>query len=599
MITLYRLRIELSGSSPKIWRSITVPSGTPFDQLHDIIRIVMDLPDESEYEFKVGKTLVRDFGPDIDDRSNPNDRDSMDTFLEELVTMEGTTFTYTVDERWQHTITLEKVLISDEQEARPVCNDGEGIAVPPDAEHTRTVLKREGGKRFDKEEVNRNLNRYCDEWEEIYAEQDEFEADENSDSDRQHRTGYQKVKHLRSPLDLLKDEFEKRRMQNWLDSAVLEENSPEKETFVRLTSAGHGPEESWEMLWKTLAIEVFYELKYGIYIIEDRYEYNLSRLPEEPLEIPSLRCACEVLDSSTKGIPFTAIEYVHNHNSPEARTAIVNALNKASNHKDFVEESTILWYACAAEGHLCEGLIDPVIGFYSAENIYYSDWLHNQGQYLIGKLAQKYPAITVEKVLDFMEQEARDSKGSGVYFLFDVFDFCEAEIYKDRLLSLLKNQELSYYSSLAITVAHLKLQEALPILTERIESIKRARPEKGTWHQVGLGDLEEAVEELETGVDLYPEISMPLCLSRKKTWREAFANAEEYFYSQDLSEEDDFDSRDADYFGNVPDFGWSPQQPIVKENKTGRNDPCPCGSGKKYKKCCLDKDVREEITRTT
>jgi uncharacterized protein YecA (UPF0149 family) len=22
----------------------------------------------------------------------------------------------------------------------------------------------------------------------------------------------------------------------------------------------------------------------------------------------------------------------------------------------------------------------------------------------------------------------------------------------------------------------------------------------------------------------------------------------------------------------------------------GRNDPCPCGSGKKYKKCCLEKD---------
>ncbi len=23
--------------------------------------------------------------------------------------------------------------------------------------------------------------------------------------------------------------------------------------------------------------------------------------------------------------------------------------------------------------------------------------------------------------------------------------------------------------------------------------------------------------------------------------------------------------------------------------KVGRNDPCPCGSGKKYKKCCLEK----------
>lgn len=25
---------------------------------------------------------------------------------------------------------------------------------------------------------------------------------------------------------------------------------------------------------------------------------------------------------------------------------------------------------------------------------------------------------------------------------------------------------------------------------------------------------------------------------------------------------------------------------VVNEKKVGRNDPCPCGSGKKYKKCC-------------
>ena len=28
------------------------------------------------------------------------------------------------------------------------------------------------------------------------------------------------------------------------------------------------------------------------------------------------------------------------------------------------------------------------------------------------------------------------------------------------------------------------------------------------------------------------------------------------------------------------------RKPIVNKNKVGRNDPCPCGSGKKYKKCC-------------
>jgi tetratricopeptide (TPR) repeat protein len=31
--------------------------------------------------------------------------------------------------------------------------------------------------------------------------------------------------------------------------------------------------------------------------------------------------------------------------------------------------------------------------------------------------------------------------------------------------------------------------------------------------------------------------------------------------------------------------------------KPGRNDPCPCGSGKKYKKCCLMKDEAEDQAR--
>ena len=47
------------------------------------------------------------------------------------------------------------------------------------------------------------------------------------------------------------------------------------------------------------------------------------------------------------------------------------------------------------------------------------------------------------------------------------------------------------------------------------------------------------------------------------------------------------------------DIERKPQQPTYKPvevieasgpktvgNKTGRNDPCPCGSGKKYKNCC-------------
>ncbi len=33
----------------------------------------------------------------------------------------------------------------------------------------------------------------------------------------------------------------------------------------------------------------------------------------------------------------------------------------------------------------------------------------------------------------------------------------------------------------------------------------------------------------------------------------------------------------------LPDLNTST---VIKEKKIGRNEPCPCGSGKKYKKCC-------------
>ncbi|MBO7184932.1 MAG: preprotein translocase subunit SecA [Oscillospiraceae bacterium] len=36
------------------------------------------------------------------------------------------------------------------------------------------------------------------------------------------------------------------------------------------------------------------------------------------------------------------------------------------------------------------------------------------------------------------------------------------------------------------------------------------------------------------------------------------------------------------------------KQPVKKTQKVGPNDPCPCGSGQKYKKCCMQKDKMGE-----
>ncbi len=41
------------------------------------------------------------------------------------------------------------------------------------------------------------------------------------------------------------------------------------------------------------------------------------------------------------------------------------------------------------------------------------------------------------------------------------------------------------------------------------------------------------------------------------------------------------------YFRRDPDIGYLQENPFISTSaKVGRNEPCPCGSGKKFKKCC-------------
>lgn len=53
-----------------------------------------------------------------------------------------------------------------------------------------------------------------------------------------------------------------------------------------------------------------------------------------------------------------------------------------------------------------------------------------------------------------------------------------------------------------------------------------------------------------------------------------------------LHERSKFIKEDGQWFYVV---GQKKNSAIAVSNKIGRNDACPCGSGKKYKKCCADK----------
>ncbi|MFA6290701.1 MAG: DUF1186 domain-containing protein [Victivallales bacterium] len=67
-------------------------------------------------------------------------------------------------------------------------------------------------------------------------------------------------------------------------------------------------------------------------------------------------------------------------------------------------------------------------------------------------------------------------------------------------------------------------------------------------------------------------------------------------YLYDCLDDANFKDEPDEFYDEDDDDAWEPnhgaigQETYVRETpKIGRNDPCPCGSGNKYKKCCLQK----------
>jgi SWIM/SEC-C metal-binding protein len=67
----------------------------------------------------------------------------------------------------------------------------------------------------------------------------------------------------------------------------------------------------------------------------------------------------------------------------------------------------------------------------------------------------------------------------------------------------------------------------------------------------------------------------------EKRWKEVAAIFEKkgWQYTIELESDKPEDIADLEMLLNPP-------QTMIAEKKVGRNTPCPCGSGKKYKKCC-------------
>lgn len=81
------------------------------------------------------------------------------------------------------------------------------------------------------------------------------------------------------------------------------------------------------------------------------------------------------------------------------------------------------------------------------------------------------------------------------------------------------------------------------------------------------------------------DIEMELGLREERATLRPKSEIEKLFDKYNIDSADDL----KEIFSNQGDDDVKEAIEVQDEPKIGRNDPCPCGSGKKYKKCCLNK----------
>ena len=181
----------------------------------------------------------------------------------------------------------------------------------------------------------------------------------------------------------------------------------------------------------------------------------------------------------------------------------------------------------------------------------------------------------------------------GIYFPKGSFTLPTSEISQEELADTIYD--------LAVTTYNAKEQRYTPNVMRELERVVMLRVVDEYWM-----DNIDAMDDLKQGIGLraygqhdpviaykeegYEMFQAMITAIREETIRRMFLA--EIRPTQEVKRE-----KVAKETGtSAPDKSVK-KQPVRSEKKAGPNDPCPCGSGKKYKKCCMQKDKASGMER--
>lgn len=198
-----------------------------------------------------------------------------------------------------------------------------------------------------------------------------------------------------------------------------------------------------------------------------------------------------------------------------------------------------------------------------------NDFVLQEFPIALGMLGKPMIPILAESLIDEAELETEDKRIASSTALAELVKHhpeCREEViavFRDYLME----PDIYEFGFNGLTVSNLMDIKAVELIDEI-----RALYEIGSLDISIPGDI----EDVEVALGLRQERSTP---------RPNYRDAKTALHRQYLAE---LDSAAIDLEA-VRRAHLSPETYVRETPKVGRNDPCPCGSGKKYKKCCLNK----------
>ncbi|MBI9059399.1 SEC-C domain-containing protein [Labilibaculum sp. DW002] len=271
--------------------------------------------------------------------------------------------------------------------------------------------------------------------------------------------------------------------------------------------------------------------------------------------IRSTKHAFDTIDTQLKGIPYEAIDFLRNQESnKDISEKLVYALKNAYNGEAFYSDEyrmmmpAPLWYCVVAEKHLSTDLIAPLLDLFNVEE----DWdlLNEQAVYLVGLLAREYPEKCVSAVLDFIEENIKEDNKKPYIYCFEALYYA-LENQFNRIHAILEKENFHWVDHYVRVLGDLMREDTLA----KFKSMRSKFEGKHT-----AIELQYYIDVMEGKVNDFQKGSA-FCEMRDPEWKNHYQHMEHIFASAEA--------------------------PIEQGGKINRNDSCPCGSGKKYKQCCL------------